>query len=354
MNSVLPNSQKILVVGPSWVGDMVMCHTLFKLLKLNNPAAIIDVLAPAWSQGILERMPEVHKSIVLPFKHGELNLKQRIIFGKKLRAEKYHQVILIPNSLKSLIIPWAAKIPKKTGWNGKEWPRSMLLNDGRCLDKNNYPLMVERFAALAFSKNAALPAELPWPKLLINSETRDQAVNKFALIIDKAKPCLMIAPGAEFGPSKRWPVAYFAEVANRKMAEGWQVWLCGSPNDQDIANQIEKLISKPCVNLVGKTTLSEVIDLMSLASVVLSNDSGLMHIAAAVDRPVVALFGSTSAVSTPPLSKQATIASVNIECSPCFQRVCPKQHWRCMLDLKPAQVLPSINLPNSNHESSNR
>jgi heptosyltransferase-2 len=353
MNSVRPNSQKILVIGPSWVGDMVMCHTLFKLLKLNNPGAIIDVLAPAWSQSILERMPEIHKSIVLPFKHGELNLKQRIIFGKKLRAEKYHQVIFIPNSLKSLIIPWAAKIPKKTGWNGKEWPRSWLLNDGRRLDKNNYPLMVERFAALAFRKNAALPAELPWPKLTIDPEARNHAVTKFGLKID-AKPCLMIAPGAEFGPSKRWPVGYFAEVANQKMAEGWQVWLCGSVNDQDIAHQIEKLISKPCVNLVGKTTLSEVIDLMSLASVVLSNDSGLMHIAAAVDRPVVALFGSTSAVSTPPLSKHAKIASVKIDCSPCFKRVCPKQHWRCMLDLKPAQVLPYIHLSNSNHESPSR
>lgn len=334
-------AQKILVVGPSWVGDMLMTHSLFRMLKQENPEVIIDVIAPAWSLGLLERMPEVRKSIVLPFKHGEIKLWQRYCFGKQFRAERYDQVIFIPNSLKSLFVVMAAKIPKWTGWNGKELPRRWFLNDGRTLEKKHYPLMVQRFAALALPKDRAFPAVFPLPQLQINAAVVGQTLIKYQLQRTN-QPLLVLAPGSEFGPSKRWPAKYFAEIANTKIIAGWKVWLLGSAKDEMISAEVQSLTNNRCIDLTGKTSLTEVVDLLSLATMVVSNDSGLMHMAAALQRPVVGIYGSTPADVTPPLSKQSAALSLGLSCSPCYQRECPEGHWRCMLDLKPERILQSM------------
>ncbi len=330
---------KILIIAPSWVGDMVMAQTLFKTLKQTQADAIIDVLAPAWTQPLLARMPEVNRGLVSPFGHGQLRLNHRYQLGRQMRSDHYDQAIVLPNSWKSAVLPWAAKIPKRTGWLGEQ--RWGLLNDSRRLNKSRYLLMIERFVALGLEPSANLPKDLPKPQFSISSVDVQQALEKYQLRKSN-RPILVLCPGAEFGPSKRWPCEYFATVADTKLSEGWDVWLFGSPKDADIADDIQKATKQACCNLVGKTALSEALDLMSLATAVVTNDSGLMHIAAALERPQVIPFGSTSPKFTPPLSDKAKIISLNLDCSPCFKRECPLKHHRCMRDLLPERILSAL------------
>lgn len=330
---------KLLIVGPAWVGDMVMAQSLFKLCKQLNPQMLIDVLAPDVTRPLLSRMPEINKAIALPLKHGEFNLAERYRVGTALRQEGYHQVIVLANSWKSALIPFFARIPQRTGWRGEM--RWGLLNDVRYLDKQKLPLMIERFMALGLPAKAALPAMYPKPQLKVSAADLAMTVEKLRLE-PQAKPVLALCPGAEYGPAKRWPAAYFAELANAKLAEGWQVWLMGGPKDQTVTQEIQQATANHCIDLAGKTRLTEALDLLSLAQVVVSNDSGLMHIAAALQRPLVVVYGSTDPRFTPPLSEQVKILSLNLPCSPCFKRECPLGHLDCLNKLTSQQVLAAI------------
>lgn len=330
---------KILVVGPAWVGDMVMAQCLFTLLKQRDPQVEIDVLAPAWSLPLLARMPEVSQAIIMPIGHGKLALRERYQIGKSLRDKNYDQAIVLPNSFKSALIPFFAKIPVRTGWMREM--RYIVLNDVRRLNKKNLPLMIERFMALGLPRAEKLPAKYPVPTLQISAESCAQALANHNLKKTDRK-ILAICPGAEFGPAKRWPENYYAQVANQKLDAGWDVWIFGSPKDGEVASRIMELTQQRCVNLTGKTKLEEAVDLLSVATVVVSNDSGLMHIAAALNKPLVVVYGPTSASFTPPLNPQAKILSLALPCQPCFQRECPLKHHRCMQDLKPEMVLNAI------------
>lgn len=330
---------KILVIGPTWVGDMVMAQCLFKIIKQRNPEIIIDVLAPAWSLPLLARMPEVAEAIIMPVGHGQLALSTRYQIGKNLRAKAYQQAIVLPNSFKSALIPWWAHIPLRTGWRGEM--RYGVLNDVRILDKKRYPLMIEQYMALGLAPLAPLPQNYPLPELQISATAQTAALAKHNLA-QSTQPILALCPGAEFGPAKRWPEESYAAIANEKLAAGWQVWLFGSQKDQPVTEKIMALTKQRCANLAGKTRLEEAVDLLALSTAVLSNDSGLMHIAAALHKPLVAVYGPTSAAFTPPLHKQAKILSLSLACQPCFQRTCPLQHHRCMQELLPAQVLTAL------------
>ncbi len=332
-------SKKILIVGPAWVGDMVMAQCLFKLLKQRDPHIVIDVLAPAWSLPLLARMPEVSSAIVMSLGHGQLNLGERYRIGKRLRENKYDQAIVLPNSFKSALVLWWARIPRRTGFRGEM--RYFLLNDMRYLDKARYPLMIERFMALGLEQNETLPEVYPVPELHISSASQTTALANHQLV-NPVRSVLALCPGAEFGPAKQWPENYYADIANAKLQEGWDVWIFGSSKDHAVAEQIQQATQQRAVNLAGKTTLEEAIDLLSLATVVVSNDSGLMHIGAALNKPLVAVFGPTSPSFTPPLNKNAKILSLTLDCQPCFQRTCPLKHHHCMRELKPIQVLAAI------------
>lgn len=335
---------RILVIGPSWVGDMVMSQALFKALKQNNPDCVIDVLAPAWSLPILARMPEVRQGLVLPFAHGELKLRERYRQGKKLR-DLYDQAIVLPNSLKSALLPFFANIKQRTGWRGEM--RYGLLNDLRVLDENRYPLMVERFVALALPEKSTAAKTFPRPQLLTTTESQQTVQQKYGL--NKQRKTLVLCPGAEFGNAKQWPEEHYAAVANQKINEGWQVWILGSRNDSKIAEKIFSLLDKNnrkfCSNLASRTDLVETIDVIALADAVLSNDSGLMHIAAAVNTPLVVVYGSTSPAFTPPLADKVQIITSDISCAPCFKRTCRFGHRKCLTEQQPHNVLARLNLP---------
>ena len=321
---------------------MVMAQTLFITLKQQDPDAIIDVLAPAWSAPLLERMPEVRRGINMPLGHGKLDLGTRKQLGRSLVAEQYDQSIVLPNSLKSALVPFWARIPKRTGWRGEM--RFGLLNDIRVLDKDRYPLMIERFIALAFPGKHPLPQELPHPHMEASAEGRTAARQRFQL--DSSKPILALCPGAEFGPAKKWPERYYATVAHNKLQQGWQVWLFGSEKDRagnnTIRNKISSEFQADIHNLAGLTSLGEAIDLLSCTDAVVSNDSGLMHIAAALGRNLAVIYGSTSPGFTPPLNDNHRIIRLGLDCSPCFKRECPLTHLNCLNLLEPDRVIKAL------------
>lgn len=330
--------QNILIVGPAWIGDMVMAQSLFMLLKSQHNASI-DLIAPKHSGAVATRMPQINRVLELPIGHGELALQKRWDIARSLKQTGYDQAIVLPNSWKSGLLPLFAGIPVRTGWMGET--RIGLLNDWRLLNKKKYPLMIERFAALAYPSKHVLPERLPWPKLVADHNNAIQLKQKYH-ISDNGKPMIALCPGAEYGPAKRWPAAYYAQVADHMLSQGWDVCLLGSPKEAAEADVIMQMTNQRCINLIGKTSLVEAIDAMSLASVVVCNDSGLMHIAAALGIPMVAIYGSSSTGFTPPLSNQVEILNLHLSCSPCFERECPLGHLRCLKDIKPDQVLKAM------------
>jgi heptosyltransferase-2 len=336
-------NDKVLVIGPSWVGDMILAQSLFKLLKLERPQCEIDVAAPSWTLPLLERMPEVRRGIALPFRHGKLDLFARIRIGRELRKDGYTQAILLTNSLKSAIVPFCAAIPRRTGFLGEM--RYGLLNDIRPLDKQKLPRTVDRFAALALAREENIPAQLPQPMLSASRAGALATLAKLGHAVPQV-PVLALCPGAEYGPAKRWPAAYYAEVATRALAQGWEVWLFGSQKDIPVTGEINALTQQRCLDLGGRTALGEVVDLMSLVTAVASNDSGLMHVAAALDKPMAAIYGSSDPHHTPPMSANAKVLYLGLSCSPCFQRECPLGHLNCLKQLTPAQVLQSLPINN--------
>ncbi len=317
-----------------------MAQSLFKTLKSLHPDCRIDVLAPTWSKDLLARMPEVAQAFALPLGHGVMGWKVRRQVAVALKTKKYDKAFVLPNSWKSALIPWFSGIPKRTGWCGEL--RFGLLNDIRFLDKARYPLMIERFVALAYPPKTVLPKVLPFPKLKVDLRNIEAALHKFA-VQKSEKGILALCPGAEFGPSKRWPEQYYAQTAKQKLKEGYAVWMFGSAKDSEVAAKINAATDMKCIDFTGKTNLGEALDLLSLVNVVLTNDSGLMHVAAALEKPLVAVYGSTDPGFTPPLTKHAEIVRMqDLPCSPCFKRVCPLGHHQCMLGLMPAVVLSAL------------
>jgi heptosyltransferase-2 len=331
-----PNT--ILVIGPSWVGDMVMAQSLFITLKQQHPLCQIDVLAPAWSLPLLQRMPEVRQAIAMPLGHGQLGLSARYQLGKQLKSHAYDQAILLPNSWKSALIPFFAAIPLRTGFLGEM--RWGLLNDARHLDKQRLTMTVQRFVALGLPENAPQPPSYAFPKLSISAEQQQTVIDKFQINLERK--ILALCPGAEYGPAKRWPIEHFANLAQQKQQQGWQVWLLGSDKDKAVAEQINRLSGEVCENFAGNTSLAEAVDLLSLVDVVVSNDSGLMHVAAALDKKLIALYGSSDPNFTPPLHADAKIVNLNLPCSPCFKRECPLGHTECLAKIEPASVMAAI------------
>lgn len=327
---------RTLVVSPSWIGDAVLSHPLLVRLKARDPQGTIDVLAPSWVLPAYRRMPEVAQAIANPFGHGDVRLAARRRFAKAL--PRYDRAIVLPNTLKSALIPWHAGIALRTGWRGEM--RYGLLNDIRKLDEEALPLIVERYAALAQPRGEPFERPVPNPRLTVDEVARHGTLSRHGLML--GRPVAAFAPGAEYGPAKRWPPRHFAELGRTLMAQGWQVWLFGSQKDAQITAQIRTLVDDECRDLAGRTTLDEAIDLMSFADRVVTNDSGLMHIAAALDRPTAAIFGSSSPAFTPPLSDKARVISLRLSCSPCFARVCPLGHTNCLEMLPPAEVLTAF------------
>jgi len=328
---------KILVIAPAWIGDAVAAQPLFMRLHEKHPGLQLDVLAPPYVAPLLGRMPQVQHVISNPFAHGELNLSGRWRLGRQLANSSYDQAIVLPNSWKSALLPFFSGIKTRIGFIGEA--RYGLLNVAHKLDTQSLPKISERYAQLAETPGTPLPRPLPQPRLEAPAVAHHATLESLNLVV--VSDPVILCPGAEYGPAKRWPSAYFAELAQGLHALGRAVWLIGSPKDQEVCAEISAA-APHCVNLCGKTTLEQAIDLIAGAAFVVTNDSGLMHVAAALDRPMLALYGSSSPKFTPPLSARAEILSLQLECSPCFKRECPLGHFKCMKDMLPQQVLARV------------
>lgn len=327
---------KFLIVGPSWVGDMVMAQSLFKHLKARyGDGTIIDVIAPAWSLPVLERMPEVRRGIALDVKHGEFGWKIRKALGLSLRAEKYDRAIVMPTTWKSALVPFFAKIPVRTGFTGEM--RFGLINDRRSRKRAGEKTAI-RYVSLGMEKNEPLPelSAVPFPRL--EPRSAEGALKRLGLTLDK--PVVALFPGAEYGPAKQWPIEHYAQLAAMLEGAGKYVWVFGSAKEQKLGDRIA--VDTNAVNLCGQTTLAEAIDLIALAESAVTNDSGLMHVAAALEVPLVAIYGSSSPERTPPLSRKAAFMQGSLECSPCYKKVCPFGHTNCLNIIRPIQILKSL------------
>ncbi len=329
---------KILIVAPSWIGDTILAQPLFARLHGKHPGLILDAFAPAWAAPVLARMRQIRRVIPNPFAHGELNLAGRWRAGRALAAEGYDAAIVLPNSWKSALLPRFAGIPQRIGFRGEA--RGLLLNRIRRLDAAALPQLAQRYALLAEDAGAQQPAPLAAPHLDVIPDSVRATLA--ALGLSAAPAPIVFCPGAEYGPAKRWPARHFAALARRLAAADFPVWLIGSAKDAAVGAEIEALSGGAGRNLCGRTDLAQAIDLLSCARLVVSNDSGLMHVAAALDRPLVALYGSSSTAYTPPLSQRVRLVSLGLECSPCFERECPLGHFKCLNGLLPDRVFDEI------------
>lgn len=325
----------ILIVGPSWVGDMVMAQSLFKLLKARRPETPIDVLAPGWSLPIIARMPEVRAGIVAPGGHGEVSIGDRRRLGIALREKGYGQAIVLPRSLKAALVPWFARIPRRTGIRGEM--RFGLINDMRPFDRRLLDQTVKRFVALGLEPGESV-GNIPQPVLSVSPERQQASIERLSLAIDR--PVVAMMPGAEYGPAKCWPIEYFRALARMLGAAGLAVWVFGSARDRAAGAEIAA--DGKARDLCGLTELEEVVDLLAACRYAVTNDSGLMHVAAAVGTRVIALYGSTTPDFTPPLTGDARIHYLRLDCSPCFQRQCPLGHLRCLREIRPAAVFADL------------
>lgn len=338
----------ILVISPSWVGDMMMSHSLYQTLKHRYPYAQIDVLAPNWCAPLLARMPEVRQAINMPIGHGSLQLMARYHIGKTLRNQ-YDMAIILPNSFKSALIPMFANIPLRRGWKGES--RYFLLNDLR-QNKHAYPMMVQRYVALAFEKDKCSKAEtlsIPTPYLRVSQEEIIATMRTFADLLqqEQMRKVIGFCPGAEFGPAKRWPHYHYARLASMLIDQGFAIRLFGSSKDHSVGERIRQALSNEqqvfCTNLAGRTHLNQVVDLIHTCQGIVTNDSGLMHITAALERPLVALYGPTSPRYTPPLTDKAVVLRVIEGGLIKIRRGESKEGYhQSLIDISPEKVIESL------------
>lgn len=342
---------KILIIAPSWVGDAVMSQCLFKTIKRATPAAEIVVLARPFLHPVFARMPEVADILPLPFGHGEIKLRARRRLGRELRAANFTQSVVLPGSFKSALIPFFAKIPRRTGYVGEQ--RYGLLNDRRVLHLRELPMQAQRFVALGLPKTARPPRAKAIPPPALQTRPARAMAAVAALGLQQRQPITALCPGAEYGPAKRWPAEYFAAVADSELRRGRQIWIFGGENDRAVAAEINGICGGKCADLTGRTALGEAVDLLSLAATVVTNDSGLMHIAAAVGARIIAVYGASSDAFTPPLDARAAVMSRQLACRPCFQRTCPLGHYNCLNQLRPEKIIKILAKfpPPANHFS---
>ncbi len=332
------SGEKILIVGPAWVGDMIMAGSLFRLLKERDPEAKLTVVAPPATAGLLAFMPDVAVCERLAVTSGQAGLAARWQLGRTLARQRFDRAIVLPRSWKAALVPFFAGARRRVGYSGElRWG---LLNDRRPFDRKAVPRSVDRFVALGLPAGAPLP---PPPVLRFQVTEAEQAAcrDRFALEAGAA-PVLALCPGAAYGPAKRWPAAHFAAVAKAWAARGGRIWVLGQENDRPAGAAIREAAGAAVTDLTGGSKLAEAVVLLSLADKVVANDSGLMHVAAALNKPLAALYGSSTAEETPPLSARARVLGLELDCRPCHQRTCPLGHLRCLNDLSPAMVLDAL------------
>lgn len=334
---------RAIIIAPNWIGDAVMAQPLLALLKQQGFQ--IDVLATPWVAPVFKACAQVNQVIEADFKHGLLALGLRIQIANQLKTSSYDAAYVLPNSWKSALIPWLAKIPVRIGYRGEM--RAGLLNRRLANPpKTNRPSMVKHYAALArLSSRSLAEIVVENPKLDLTNNVKLETQTLLTKLFPNQQEYFVLAPGAEYGPAKQWPLEHFAELAALLLDQfnDAGVVIIGGPKDKIASQQIiealkekyPRISSDRIKSTCGEISLTQSIALVSMSNGVASNDSGMMHVAAAFEVPQVAFFGSSDPKHTPPLSQFATPLWLGLDCSPCHKRQCPLGHLRCLKDIHP-------------------
>jgi heptosyltransferase II len=319
-----------------WIGDFVRCHSVIKLLKARFPDRPVDVLSTTLCAPLTDYMPGLRQAPIVDLPRSRIALKDQLALARRLKGENYGSALIMPRTWKSALAPFLAQIPERTGFVGEM--RFILLNDVRRGEKK-LPRMVDRCAALALPPDAPLPSEWPLPELKVPPGETESWRRRLGLN-SEGRPAVVLAPGA-VGPSKRWPASAYAALARRLMAEGFAVWVVGGPEEKLLAAEI--IGDTHARDLTGHDLRNAILALAS-ASIAVSNDSGLLHVAAALGTAAIGIFGPTSPWHWAPLNPLvATIETkTKVECRPCHKPVCRLVHHRCMREIPPEQVLAAI------------
>ena len=339
---------RILIIAPNWIGDAVMSQPLLATLKVIYPQSHIDVLASPWVAPIYRACTEVHQVIEARLEHKQLQWGLRRQLANQLELNQYDACFVLPNSLKSALIPWLANIPLRIGYRGEM--RFGLIN--LSLDnpsKTNRPPMANHYLALcnviSHSKEIDTDQSAD-PQLNISPLAKQSVSNKLQAAEIKDQSIYVLCPGAEYGATKRWPTEHFATLAQQLIANevDARIILLGSKGDYALGESIRSQTNHDpkIYNWCGDTSLDEAIALIGMSKALVSNDSGLMHIGAALKVPQVAIFGSSDPHHTPPLSGKAQVIWLNLPCSPCHKRECPLGHLKCLKDISPKNVFETI------------
>ena len=322
---------RILVIAPVWIGDVVLSQILYRLLQRQQPEVAIDVISRPWASALLNRMPEVARHIPLEVDHGQIGLGRRRALARNLRGQ-YHQAIVIPQATKAALVPWLAGIQHRTGFGGGS--RAGLINDIRPRLSN----VVTRMAHLA--REAPPEEDIPWPRLTVDPEKTRAAFHRWQM--DPDMPRIGLMPGAGSKQLKRWGTAPMARLATLLVEHGHSLCVLGAERDRADGETIARVAPERVRNLCGKTSLDDAVELTAGLAAAVCNDSGLMHVAAAVNTPVVGIYGPTSPATHPPLSTRRAVRWAGVACSPCNLRTCPYGHHACMTNITPEATLESL------------
>ena len=325
--------EKLLIIPQNWLGDIVMSQTLLKKVKSESPNTKIDILVSSTFKGLAERMPEISKAVILDCGHKKLGLLKRFNLARQIKGN-YDQSIVLSRSIKSALIPYLAKIPIRTGELGES--RYILINDLKKFTKEDRRKTALRYVSM-FSKKEEVLDEKYYPSLKSDPENIKILSEKYKLNLDKK--IIIFAPGAAFGPSKMWPAEKFKELG-KKLNKDFFILILGSNKEKNIGNKI--ITNKNMINLCGKTTITDAVDLMHASEFCVSNDSGLMHLASATNTKSISIYGATSPKLTPPLTSNKEIHYRGISCSPCFEKKCKYGHYNCLLEIQVDDVFKSF------------
>jgi len=327
------STQKLLIVPQNWLGDVVMSQTLLKKIKSNNSDVSIDILINSSYKDLVERMPEINKALLLDCNHKELGILKRYRLAKKIRGS-YNQSIILSRSIKSALIPYFAKIPIRTGELGEL--RYILINDLKYFSNEDRRKTAHRYISMFSDKKEELD-EKYYPSLKPDHENIKNLTEKYNL--NTSKKIVIFAPGAAYGPSKMWPVEKFKELGE-KLNKNYFIIILGSLDEKNIGDKI--ITHKDMINLCGKTSITDAVDLMHISKFCVSNDSGLMHLASATNTKSISIYGATSPDLTPPLTTNKEIHYKQISCSPCFEKKCKYGHYNCLSEIQVNDVFKSF------------
>ena len=327
----MSSKEKFLIIAPSWIGDLIISQSLLKYLKKEYPNCQIDMIVRPELTNLVKMMPEVKNIYPLDIKHKEFGLIKRHILAKEIKKHLYSTSIILPNSFKSAIIPWLANIPIRIGYNREL--RLFLLNKKYSLIKHK-DSMVNRYLKLADGSYS----DVIRPSLLINGDSSKLISRKY--LINNSKKNIVLCPEAEYGSAKRWPINKWMQLANFYKEKDYNVYFLGKNKSLEIKYQ-NILKKDSIISLLGKTSLEEAAYILSIVDLVVTNDSGLMHITASVNTNLISIFGSSSPFYTPPLMKDqfGEVIYKALTCSPCFKRECPLQHLNCLNNISSEEIL---------------